>query len=228
VSPQFNGLGLQRIARIDEPIFELVIAGWTARDRQSLEGHIAELERLGVARPRQIPMFYRASASLLTTDATIQVLGHDSSGEVEPVILRLGGRTWLGVGSDHTDRRLERQGVSVAKQLCPKPLGSELWLLSDVQDHWDRLTIQSFAVNGSQRELYQQGALSLLRRPDELVTLFTGGRGELEPGTAMFCGTIPVRGELRSAERFEAELTDPVLQRSLKCAYNVRSLPLQD
>jgi hypothetical protein len=225
---QFNGHGRQLSERIDGKICELVIAGWTARDQKSLEGHIAELERLGVARPSQIPMFYRASASLLTTEPTIQVLGQDSSGEVEPVILRLGGRTWLGVGSDHTDRRLERQGVSLAKQLCPKPLGPDLWLLTDVRDHWDRLTIQSFAVNGSHRELYQQGALSLMRPPDELVRLFTGDRGELESGTAMFCGTIPVHGEIRSAERFEAELTDPVLQRSLKCAYNVRSLPLQE
>jgi hypothetical protein len=216
------------VERIDHEIRDLVIAGWTARDRQALQAHIEELERLGVAPPKQIPTFYRVAASLLTTEPTIQVLGRNSSGEAEPVVLSLGGRTWLGAGSDHTDRALERQGVAQAKQLCGKPVGPDLWPLPEVVDHWDRLAIRSFVSDGPRRELYQQGTLSLLRPPDELVRLYSGGHDELPPGTVMFCGTIPLVREICYAEKFEVELEDPVLHRTLKCAYHVRTLPLPE
>ncbi|MEX0701003.1 MAG: DUF2848 domain-containing protein [Planctomycetales bacterium] len=222
-----NGIGVERTEAIDAEIRDLVIAGWTSRDREALEAHIAELERLGVARPKRVPTFYRVAASLLTTAAKIQVLGGDSSGEAEPVVLRLGDRTWLGVGSDHTDRALERQGVALAKQLCTKPIGRDLWSLDDVLDHWDRLTLRSFAVDGARREPYQEGTLASMRTPDELVRLYAGG-DELGPGTAMFCGTLAVRGEIRPAESFEIELEDPVLRRTLRHAYRVRDLPVEE
>ncbi len=40
-------------------IHDLVIAGWTGRDAATVEHHIAELEAIGVARPRTVPCFYR-------------------------------------------------------------------------------------------------------------------------------------------------------------------------
>ena len=51
--------------RVD--IEQLVIAGWTGRDRDAVEHHIAELAALGVRRPRAIPCFYRLGATLLTS-----------------------------------------------------------------------------------------------------------------------------------------------------------------
>jgi hypothetical protein len=51
------------------------VAGWTGRDVAALEKHIRELEAIGVKRPKTTPIFYRVSASLLTTDDTIQALG---------------------------------------------------------------------------------------------------------------------------------------------------------
>ena len=44
-----------------------VIAGWTGRDPVAREKHILELEALGVARPASTPIYYRVSASRLTT-----------------------------------------------------------------------------------------------------------------------------------------------------------------
>src|SRR5579862_2224452 len=52
-------------ARIDR----LVIAGWTGRDRAAVLAHIRELELLGVRPPRTTPIFYRAAATLLTTQS---------------------------------------------------------------------------------------------------------------------------------------------------------------
>src|SRR5256885_17152818 len=64
-------------------ITSLVIAGWTGRDKAAGEHHIAELAAIGVKRPRAIPCFYRLGANLLTTAPEVDVVGEDSSGEVE-------------------------------------------------------------------------------------------------------------------------------------------------
>jgi hypothetical protein len=54
---------------------QLVIAGWTGRDVNALEAHMRELEAIGVRRPKSTPIFYRASASLLTCADSIEVVG---------------------------------------------------------------------------------------------------------------------------------------------------------
>src|SRR5271156_2440179 len=104
-----------------------VIAGWTGRDQATLERHIKELEELGVARPATTPIFYRVAASRLTTAARIEVAGDESSGEVEYVLVQHEGKLYVGVGSDHTDRKVEAYNVTVSKQMCEKPMSGELW-----------------------------------------------------------------------------------------------------
>src|ERR1700761_9603614 len=97
-------------------INDLVVAGWTGRDSSAVEHHIAELEAIGVARPRTVPCFYRVGANLLTTAATFDVTGSDASGEAEFVLLSLPQGLYVGLGSDHTDRKVEAYGVTVSKQ----------------------------------------------------------------------------------------------------------------
>lgn len=75
-----------------------VIAGWTGRDPEAVEKHIRELEALGVNRPSTTPIYYRVSASRVSTKDTIEVTGNTSSGEVEFVLLQTGGKLWVGVG----------------------------------------------------------------------------------------------------------------------------------
>src|SRR3954451_2049878 len=94
----------------------LVIAGWTARNVAALEAHIKELEAVGVKRPKSVPIFYRNSVSLLTTGGTIEAVADKSSGEVEFVLYSLDDGMWLGVGSDHTDRKAETINVTLSKQ----------------------------------------------------------------------------------------------------------------
>jgi hypothetical protein len=209
---------------IEAAIETLVIAGWTGRDAAAVEAHIAELERIGVKRPKTTPIFYRVAASLLTTDAAIEVAGNDSSGEVEPVLISLADGLWVGVGSDHTDRALEAIGVTVAKQACAKPIAPMLWPFAEVAGHWDRLILRSHAVIGGGRRLYQEGPVALLRPPGELIRLYGG---TLAAGSAMFCGTLAVEGGIAPAERFELALEDPVLGRRIAHAYDVRPLPVE-
>ena len=57
---------------------------WTGRDRAALDHHVAAL---GVAPPSEMPLFNRVGAALATTKAIVEVVGGDTSGEVEPILL---------------------------------------------------------------------------------------------------------------------------------------------
>ena len=82
---------------------------------------------------------------------------------------------WLGVGSDHTDRKAETVGVTLSKQLCAKPVGATLWRYDEVKPHWDKLKLRSFVPDGGKRRLYQEGPVTNMRSPEELIKLYTGG-----------------------------------------------------
>jgi hypothetical protein len=205
-------------------IENLVIAGWTGRNVEALEAHIKELEAVGVKRPKSVPIFYRVAAQLLTTAGEIQVMADKSSGEVEFVLYALDEGVWLGVGSDHTDRKAETISVTLSKQMCAKPVGPKLWRYDEVKPHWDKLVLRSYVPDGGGRRLYQEGQVTNMRAPEELIRLYSGG-GKLAPGTAMFCGTFAVHGGISTSGRFEMELEDPVLGRKLTHGYKIVSLP---
>src|SRR5258706_1387874 len=217
-----DGVGTPRAATV--AIKQAVIAGWTGRDAEAVEKHIQELEVLGVKRPATTPIFYRVGAARLTTDTSIEVLGEKSSGEVEFVLLQTQGALWVGTGSDHTDREVEAYGVSVSKQMCEKPIASLFWRFDDVAGHWDRLMLRSYATIGGSHALYQEGPVSAMRHPEDLMARFN--RNSLPDGTLMFCGTLPVHGGLRPAQPFEFELEDPVKVRTIQHGYDVVSLPI--
>jgi len=208
------------VAEIDS----LVIAGWTGRNVEALEAHIRELEAIGVKRPKSVPIFYRVACSLLTTASAIEVMADKSSGEVEFVLYALQDGLWLGVGSDHTDRKAETVGVTLSKQLCAKPVGATLWRYDEVKPHWDKLKLRSYVPDGAKRRLYQEGPVTNMRSPEELIKLYTGG-DKLKAGTAMFCGTFAVHGEISYSGTFDMELEDPVLGRKLTHGYKIVSLP---
>jgi Protein of unknown function (DUF2848) len=208
------------------PIDQAVIAGWTGRDPVARDKHIAELEALGIARPATTPIYYRCSARRLTLEDQIEVCGDDSSGEVEFVLIGWQGRIFVGLGSDHTDRKVESYSITVSKQMCDKPMASVLWELEDVRNHWDRMILRSYAVTGGKRELYQEGTLDAMLPVDELIKRGFGG-GKLPDGCAMFGGTFAAKGGIRFADRFEYELEDPVLKRTIRHAYDVITMPVR-
>jgi hypothetical protein len=207
------------------PIDQAVIAGWTGRDPVARDKHIAELEAIGIARPATTPIYYRVSARRLTTADSIEVSGSDSSGEVEFVLIGWQGRIFVGLGSDHTDRKVETYSVTVSKQMCDKVMASVLWELEEVADHWDRMILRAYAWIGGERVLYQEGTLDGMLPVAELIRGLFGSAG-LPDGCAMFGGTFAAKGGIRPASRFEYELEDPVLKRSIRHAYDVIELPV--
>ena len=206
-------------------IREAVIAGWTGRDPVARDKHIAELEAIGIARPASTPIYYRVAARRLTTADSIEVSGTESSGEVEFVLFGLQERIFVGLGSDHTDRKVETYSVTVSKQMCDKVVAPVLWDLDEVSGHWDQMILRSFAWIAGARVLYQEGALDSMLPVAELIQRGFGGAG-LPDGCAMFGGTFAAKGGIRPASRFECELEDPVLKRSIRHAYDVIELPV--
>lgn len=203
----------------------LIIAGWAGRDAEGVAHHIQELQALGVTPPATVPCFYPLAAALLTTGDVVEVPRSDSSGEVEVVLISTTVGLMVALGSDHTDRKVEAYDVTVSKQMCAKPISRQVWRYEDVAGHWDELVARCWRTRDGQRALYQEGALSSLLDPRDLIRKLTGG-DTLPVGAAMFCGTQPVRGELGFGERFEFELFDPRRQVSLRFAYDLHTLPV--
>ena len=208
---------------------QLVIAGWTGRDRAAIEHHIEELARLGVHRPSSVPLYYRASRSLLTQAQEVEMLGAASSGEAEPVLVRHDGRWWLTVGSDHTDRTVETYSVAVSKQMCAKPVARAAWAWDDVAERADGLVLRSEIFESGRWVTYQEGALA---RIQPLPALVEGLPGEVEvaDGLVLFCGThgaIPNADGLaiRPAPRMRLEMIDAAASRSISHEYRVTTLP---
>jgi hypothetical protein len=206
-------------------IDKAVMAGWTGRDPVARDKHIAELEAIGIARPATVPIYYRVAARRLTMADSIEVSGGNTSGEVEFVLIGWQGRTFVGVGSDHTDRKVETYSVTVSKQMCDKPMASVLWELEDVIGHWDQMILRAFASIDGKRVLYQEGTLDRMLGVEELILRGFGPAG-LPDGYAMFGGTFAAIGGIRPASRFEFELEDPVLKRRIGHAYDVIELPI--
>ncbi|MEM7522813.1 MAG: DUF2848 domain-containing protein [Pseudomonadota bacterium] len=198
---------------LEADISRVVVAGWTGRDEEAVRHHIEELEAIGVPAPSVTPLYYRVSPSLLTRSDVITVLGDETSGEAEPLILKIDGVLWLGLASDHTDRGLETFSVAHAKQICAKPVAGVLRRLDSVAD-LEALELRSWIEEGGGWRLYQDGALSAIKPLAELIE-----GASLEDGDALLCGTLPARGGVRPASLFRMELRDPAGGWAIEAAY---------
>jgi hypothetical protein len=203
----------------------LVIAGWTGRDKAAVEKHIRELEEIGIARPSSTPIYYRASANRLTTANSIEATGSASSGEVEFILAQWEGQLWVGVGSDHTDREVEKYNITVSKQMCDKPIAPIFWSFEELLGHWDSIVLRSFIYENGEKVLYQEGTLAGMLDPNTLIAA-RDGEGRLAEGTLMFCGTFAAQGGIRFARRFEFEIEDPILMRKIAHGYDIETLPV--
>ena len=221
----FTRYAAGRSDRIALELETLVVAGWAGRDAAAIQHHIEELAAIGVPPPSSVPVFYRGAASLVTQSHRVEVLGPDSSGEIEPVVVSLADGLWVTVGSDHTDRKAETYGNALSKQMCAKPVATVLWKYEEVAPHWDELQLRAHVVIAGERVVYQEGTLAALRPPADLIAKWTD-KDTLLPGTLMFGGTLGAIGGIRPAARFEMELIDPVLKRTIAHAYDIVDLPV--
>ena len=201
----------------------VIIAGYTGRNQEEVRAHVKELAAQGIPAPAETPTIFRTTLDRLTTASEIEVLGRNTAGEAEVVLLVRGDDIWVGVGSDHTDRELEKRDIPVSKQVCPKPVGAEIWNYAEVRQRWDSLILRSWVGASGREQLYQQGKMSALLKPEELLAMLRGRLGRLVDGAAIYTGTIPlIGGAFAFKPYFAAELCDESAGRSLSCAYRVR------
>jgi hypothetical protein len=211
-----------QISQSSTAVEQVLLAGYTGRDRATVMEHIHELEKLGVAPPARIPTVFVVAPELLTSAPGIQVDGSQTSGEAEFFLVPEGDDWLVGVGSDHTDRHHEAIDITASKSMCPKVVSSSVWRYRDVQDHWDQLQLRAWVTSDADgRRLYQDGRLGeFLSVRDLLGELHAAGHVDLL-GRVVFGGTLPLLGGFAFAPRFGAELYDPLLERTLSCAYDV-------
>jgi hypothetical protein len=211
---------------VDFHVDRMVNAGFTGRDQAEVRHHLDELSAKGIGVPDETPLIYPVIPDTLTCDEKIVVYGQQTSGEIEFVLfVKNADEIYVGIGSDHTDRKLEETDIPRAKQVCPNIVSPVVWDLQDVSDHWDDLVMACTVEKGGEEILYQKGAVGLLMSPAELLAFV--GKKVTGPLTDMviFSGTVKMQTpEFVFADRFAGSLTDPVLDRKLSFAYSIHPM----
>jgi hypothetical protein len=205
----------------------MINLGYAGRNEAAVRHHIEELAKEGVAPPASIPMCIPMPVNALTTDSEIEVMSEKTSGEVEIAFLHQGGNVYVGIGSDHTDRELERANMALSKQVCANVVSKRVWNLDDVKKQWDELVMQSWVSDESGNEtLYQSASLgTLLPFPALLKCAGEALKNPDTDGLVIYSGTVGLlKSKFIYAPGFRCELTDPALKRSLECRYRVRTL----
>jgi len=187
--------------------FTAVVAGYTGRDAAAVQHHIDELAAIGVAPPPAVPMFYPVESVTVSPAAALDVAGEKTSGEIEPLYIRHGGRYYLGIASDHTDRHVETLDIGDSKRACPKPVAGTVVAIPELESlTLDECRARSW-VDG---RLYQDGTLDKLRTPANVVGLLLE-RSDIGDGDFVCLGgTLPViGGEFIYGREWRIELTFP-------------------
>ena len=87
------------------------------------------------------------------------------------------------------------------------------------------MILRSYALIGGERVLYQEGTLDAMLPVEDLIARRFRRPG-MPDGCAMFGGTFAAKGGIRPASRFDFEMEDPVLKRSIRHGYDVIALPV--
>ncbi len=204
------------------PVWQMINAGFAGRNRAAIDAHIEEMRREGILAPTSVPALYPLTADNVTTAERIEVLGSDTSGEAEFVLLvQSPEEIFVAAGSDHTDRLLERQSIEKSKQICKNVVSQKVWRLRDVERDWDNLVLQSWVRRGGNEVLYQKATLGTILPPRQLLDfVWSRMKSPCQEGLVVFSGTIPMLGgKFIGGDRFRVELQNPRTGQSLECAY---------
>jgi len=203
----------------------LFLAGYTGRDRDHVLRHIEELAAEGIPAPERVPEVYPGVADKVQVGGQLPA-GHGwSSGEVEYVLLVTAHGTLVGVGSDHTDRDLERASVVTSKQAFPKIIGQRVSPLDSLVSQWHDCTLRSWVTIAGERRLYQNGSLGSLIAPQDLPGLISAS--DCRAGTVIFSGTVPATmpAPKTGLVRFEGEIVRADGTPLLSCTYVYEAAP---
>lgn len=206
----------------------MVNAGYVGRDTAAVKAHIEELAKEGVPEPASVPMVFPVSARNLTTENRIQVVGGDTSGEVEYVLILNNGKVYVGVGSDHTDRRVETGSIVKSKQVCQNVMSATVWDLDMVKDRWDELILECRVKPGPDSEpvIYQKSFCKTIISPADLISLVRSRMTDQQTrGLVIYSGTIPfIPDDMIYAASYRCALIDPQSGSELTCEYEVEEL----
>lgn len=200
----------------------LFAIGYAGRDTDKTMEHIRELEeQLGVPAPQKIPTIFQMSNQLLSQDHELFFVGENTCGEVEYIIITNGTKIYIGIGSDHTDRKLESTSVPKSKQVAVKPIGHDIWDYEDIKDHWDSIELRSYQTLKGKEVPYQAGTLADILPVEFLLDELRTRAGDVSH-SVIFSGTVPVLDGFKYGENFRCEMVDAALDRKLKFDYDVK------
>lgn len=216
----------QTLTPLSFKVDKMVNAGFTGRDQEEVRHHLDELSAKGIDVPDSTPTLYPVNPAALAMDTAITVYGEETSGEIEYVLfVKNDHEIYVGIGSDHTDRKLEELDIPRAKQITPNLVSPVVWELNDLKDHWDDLSMECTVKKGDETILYQKGSLGLLMSPSELLEFVARKiKGPLD-NTAIFSGTVKMEtDDFVFADTFTGRLTDPATDRCISFSYSVNSM----
>lgn len=205
---------------------KLVNAGRSGRDASKVLKHMEELRKTGISVSEEYPIFWPKTGDRLTTGQRIEVLpGTKSSGEVEYVILMHEDGPFVSVGSDHTDRELQKTSLVAAKQICQNVMAPVVWRYDEVRDGWDDIIMRSWVEEDGERQLYQEGKLVDILSPEQILEEVKSRIDGDLTGTVVFSGTFPtVSGELSYSSKFEMELLNERTGRAIRHMYTIEPI----
>ena len=199
-------------------------AGWAGRDRAAVQHHIDELAAVGVPAPQHVPTLFALGNHLLTTAEAIQVHGNETSGEIEYVLFWYQGEIFVTVGSDHTDRRLEKHSIPKSKNLCLNVMAAEAWPYEEVKEHFDQLDLDCSVTRKGKDSPYQHDLTGSLLGPEYWIAELQQRLGQLEDGLVLFSGAIGTVAGLVVGDAYTFHLIDPILKRSIDHHYTCEVL----
>lgn len=209
-------------------INQVYCIGYAGRSLEKTMEHIIELEKIGIPRPEEVPTLYPVRRNSLNQTGDIQVLGKESSGEAE-IVLIFGDteeEAFITVGSDHTDRSLETVDINKSKQICDKPVAKKAWKLSDVIHHWDDLILTSqVKVDGEWLD-YQRAKISEIIPLNEIKD-FLSKKGVAMQNSVVFSGTVPLLNGFKYGNGFKMSFIDEVRKDEIHTEYAINQLELE-
>jgi hypothetical protein len=197
--------------------------GSATRKAETAVAHQEEVAKEGIRIALDVPAprIYPIATHALTTGTEAEAQSSHSSGEVE-IVLLLADQLYVGVGSDHTDRALEKTSIPWSKQVTPNVLAPVMWPFEAMRARWDDCVMRSW-VDG---RLYQDVPVAAFLHPDDVLRIVR----ERVPGmprrdVLIFCGTIvSLDKALGFGRRWEIEMEDPKAGRRIRHGYEVVNL----
>ena len=210
---------------LDFPYEKMVNAGFSGRNQEEVQKHVQELAAKGISAPKDTPTLYPVVCHSLLKENSIDVLGEATSGEVEYVLLVLKDEIYVGLGSDHTDRHLEETDIPRAKQICPNLISATIWPYSEIKEHWDELVLKSHATQHGKTTPYQEGKLASILSPEQMLDFVRSKVNCSLENMVIYSGTVGMLNkDFIYADRFQAELQDPILGRSIELEYSIYTM----